>query len=414
MDKKLRLAVFLFFMFLLLFIAIVIYSEYKNMDRLKIEYPDLSNESYELRKDSLRVWAIKLILQFLIPFLFLTSGLSQCISIRVGKGRGLFMSGFLYGLIFFGLIFLINLPLNYYSSFYLSHKYGLSNQTLLRWLEVNIKGFLVVDLVVSLFLWFPYFIISRSPKSWWLQIGLLSIPVIIFIAFISPLVIDPIFNKYTSIENERLGQEIVLLLDKAGISDADIFKVDKSKDTKTMNAYMTGIYKSKRIVLWDTTINNLSEGEVLSVTAHEIGHYVKGHIWKNIVIGVFGTMVMLYLVYLTANWILDLSYGSFGFKNMYNYASIPLLIMVLNFYTFFGKPMMNFVSRYMEVEADSYEISLTEDRESAVTAMEKLYKQSLGIPRPSEIYKWWYYTHPTLEERIEFYRTQPFEPINNE
>lgn len=409
MDRRLRMAIFLFFMFLLLFIAMVIISEYRNMDKLRTQYPNLSNDVYELRKESLNVWAIKLILQFLIPLLFLTSGLSQKISLKVGESKGLIVSGFLYGLIFFGLIFLINLPINYYSSFILRHKYGLSNQTFLRWIELNIKGFLVNDLVISMFLWVPYFIISRSPKSWWLQIGLLAIPFVIFITFISPLVIDPIFNKYTSIEDERLGVEITKLLDKAGVSDAEIFKVDKSKDTKTMNAYMTGIYKSKRIVLWDTTINNLDEREVLSITAHEIGHYVKGHILKNTIIGIFGTFLILYLVHVTSSWILGLSYGSFRFKNMYNYASIPLFLLVLNIYTFLGNPIMNYVSRYMEVEADAYEINLTHDRESAVTAMEKLYEQSLGIPRPSNIYKWWYHTHPTLEERVEFYRTHPFE-----
>ena len=196
-----------------------------------------------------------------------------------------------------------------------------------------------------LFLWIPYLIMIKSPKTWWLQIGLLIIPVMIFMVFISPMVIDPIFNKYTSIEDEKLGQEISRLLEKANISDANIYMVDKSKDTKTMNAYMTGISKSKRIVLWDTTINNLEEREVLSITAHEIGHYVRGHIWKNIIIGSIGTLLMMYLIYLTSNWILDYSYGSFGFKNIFNYASIPLFILVINLYTFLGNPIMNYISR---------------------------------------------------------------------
>ena len=161
-------------------------------------------------------------------------------------------------------MFLIYLPLNYYSSFVLAHKYGLSNQTFARWLEVNIKSFLVNDLSLSLFIFIPFYFIYRSPKFWWLQLSLLLIPIIIFVVFITPFLIDPIFNKYTSIEDEKLGQEIRVLLHKAGIEDAKIYKVDKSKDTKTMNAYMTGIFHSKRIVLWDTTINNLEEREVLA------------------------------------------------------------------------------------------------------------------------------------------------------
>lgn len=411
MDRKLTMFFIIFSIFLFAFIGFVIMSENKNMVDLIDKYPELSDDVYFYRKDNLKVWAISLILSFLVPLLFLTTNLSQWISIKTGNNRNLFFSGLLYGLVFFLIVFLINLPLNFYSSFYLRHKYNLTDQTLLRWLELNIKSFLVNDFVTSLFLWVPYFIIYKSPKRWWLHIGLILIPVIIFMVFISPFLIDPIFNKYTSIDNEVLGKKIQVLLDKAHVGDADIYMVDKSRDTKTMNAYMTGIYKSKRIVLWDTTINNLSEDEVLSITAHEIGHYVKWHIWKNIIIGSLGSLLIAYFVYRTSTWILNSSYNSFGFRNIYNYASLPLFIFVLNFYTFFGSPITNYISRYFEVEADRFEISLTKDRESAVTAMEKLYEQSLGIPRPSKIFKTWYYTHPPLEERIEFYRTEEFEYI---
>lgn len=409
MDNRLKLVFVLFFVFLLGFIFIVLVSEYRNMQKLRVQYPDLPEAAYDLRKDRLKVWAISLILKFLIPVLFLTSRLSYRIRFFVERDRSIFLTGLFYGLIYFTIMFLISLPLDYYGSFILGHKYGLSNQTFARWLEVNIKSFLVNNLPFSLFIFIPFCLIYRSPRFWWLQISLLIIPVIIFIVFISPFFIDPIFNKYTSIEDEKLGQEIKVLLNKAGIEDARIFKVDKSRDTKTMNAYMTGIFHSKRIVLWDTTINNLEEREILCITAHEIGHYVRGHIWKNIILSSIGTIILSFLVYATSNWILNLSNGSFGFKKLYDIAALPLILLVLNFYLFLSLPIQNFVSRYMEVEADKYEILLTEDREASISAMEKLYDQSLGLPRPSKIYKIWYNTHPTLEERIEFYKTYPLD-----
>ncbi|MFA5576645.1 MAG: M48 family metallopeptidase [Tissierellaceae bacterium] len=407
MDRKLRIVIILFLVFLLGFISFVLVSEHLNMKELREDYPDLSEEVYKYRKETLRVWAIKLILQFLLPLFFLSSRLSYRIRYFVENDRSLFLSGLFYGLIFFTLMFLIKLPLNYYSSFYLSHKYGLSNQTLSRWLEVMVKNFLINDLILSFFIFIPVYLIYRSPRIWWLQLSFLIIPVIIFMVFISPFIIDPIFNKYTSIEDESLGQEIKALLHKANIEDASIYKVDKSKDTKTMNAYMTGILHSKRIVLWDTTIENLEESEVLSITAHEIGHYLEGHIWKSIVFSSIGTILIMFLIFISSNWILDLSGGSFGIRKLYDIAAIPLLLLVLNFYTFLASPVSNYVSRHMEVEADAYEVILAEDRESAVSAMEKLYKQSLGIPRPSKIFKLWYHTHPSLEERIEFYRNYP-------
>ncbi len=414
MDRKLKIFFIVLFLFLAAFSYFVIQSENRNMEKLKVDYPELKDEVYSYRKDSLKVWALRLFLSFSLPLLFLTSKLSQRISLTIGQGRSLFVSGLLYGVIFFGIVFLINLPLNYYASFHLAHKYGLSNQTLLRWLELNLKGFLVNDVVMSLFLWIPYLLIQNSPRTWWLQLGVIAIPVIIFMVFISPFVIDPIFNKYTSIEDEKLGQEIEVLLTKAGIDDAEIFKVDKSRDTKLMNAYMTGIFKSKRIVLWDTTINNLTQDEVLSITAHEIGHYVKGHIWQNILFSSLGTILILYLVYLLSGWILDYSRGAFGFKNLFNYASLPLLILSLNLINFFASPISNYVSRSMEIQADRYEISLTGDRDSASSAMEKLYDTSLGLPRPSTIYKIMYHTHPPLDERVEFYNTADFEDVNQD
>ena len=411
MENKLRIAIVVFFALLISFVFIVIKSEIKNMEELKVQYPELKSEVYSLRMDSLHVWGVNLILSFAIPLFFLTSRLSQKINLTVGQGKNLFFSGLLYGIIFFGLIFLINLPLDFYSSFYLKHKYGLSDQTFLRWLELNLKGFLVNDCLIALLLWIPYYFIYSNPKGWWLNLGLLAIPVIIFMVFISPFLIDPIFNKYTSIENEQLGQAIDSLLERAGIEDAQIFMVDKSKDTKTMNAYMTGIFKSKRIVLWDTTIDNMTEEEILSITSHEMGHYVKGHIWKNIIFSSVGTILILYLVFISSRWILKASDGSFGFRNLYNYSSLPLLILALNLFTFLGSPISSYVSRTMEIEADSYEISLTKNRMPAISAMKKLYDTSLGIPRPSKIYKIWYYTHPPLEERIEFYKTVDFEYI---
>ncbi len=409
MHSKLKLTIILFFIFLLSFIGAVLVSEYINMNKIRVEYPDIPEKTYSLRKDSLKIWAIRLILQFLIPLLFLTSRLSYRIRYFVENNRSLFFTGLLYGIIFFTIMFLINLPLDYYSSFYLKHKYGLSNQTFIRWLEVTLKSFLINDLIISFFIFIPFYFMYRSPRIWWLQLSFLAIPVIIFMVFISPFVIDPIFNKYTSIENEKLGREITELLHKADIQDAKIYKVDKSRDTKTMNAYMTGIFNSKRIVLWDTTINNLEEKEVISITAHEIGHYVKGHIWKNIIFSSIGTTLVLFLIHITSSWILKLSNGTFGIRKLYDIAAIPLILLVLNFYSFIGSPITNYFSRQMEIEADAYEIVLTRDRKSAISAMEKLYKESLGLPRPSNIFKIWYHTHPTLEERVGFYKDYPLD-----
>lgn len=404
MTKRLSLSIITFFVFLILFITIVIISEYRNMDSLKGEYPNISDKVYSYRKSILKVWAVNLVLKFLVPLLFLITGLSKRIEIFAGgNGRGLFLTGVIYIVIFSIIDFLVYLPTSYYGNFLLGHRFGISNQTIYRWLEISLKNFALSTIVLALLVWFPYYIMRVSPNRWWLYLGLLAIPVIVFIAFISPTYVDPIFNRYTPLEDQELIKDIRELLNKAGVGDAQIYQVDKSRDTKAMNAYMTGIFSSKRIVLWDTTINNLEKEEVLAISAHEIGHYVKGHIWRSIVLGGLGAVFMMYLLYVTSNWILVNSNGNFGFRKLHHMASLPLIILVLNFYMFFANPIMNFVSRQMEREADAYEINLTGDREAAISAMIKLSEGNLSIPRPSRIYKIWYYTHPPVEERIQFF-----------
>lgn len=405
MDRKLYMFIAIFFILLALFIAVVLISEYRNMDRLKLENPTISEKNYNYRKSALKIWSVNLVIKFLVPLLFLTTGLSNRIGLFAeGKGRNFFFAGIIYVAIFSTIDLLVTLPTSYYG-FVLSHRYGLSNQSIYRWLELIFKSFVLDTLTLALIMWFTYYLIRISPNRWWLYLGLLAIPVIVFMNFISPTYIDPIFNKYISIdkEDDDLGRDIKKLLDKVGVGDADIFVVDKSRDTNTLNAYMTGILSSKRIVLWDTTIDKLEREEVLSVTAHEIGHYVLGHIWKGIVLGGLFSMFLIYLIYKTSNWILINSNGSFGFSKLYSIASLPLLIFVLNFYMFLSNPIVNFTSRYMEREADAYEINLTKDREAAISAMIKLSEESLSIPRPSEIYKIWFYTHPPVEERVEFF-----------
>lgn len=404
MSRKLSLSIILFFIFLLIFIAVIIISEYKNMDRIKVEYHHISEEAYDYRKSSFNVWAINLILKFLVPLLFLTTGLSKRIGIFAeGNSRSLFLTGIIYVVIISVIDLLISLPTSFYGGYILRHRFNLSNQTIYRWLELTFKNFVINTLVFALVVWFPYYLIRISPTRWWLYLGILAIPVITFVTFISPTYIDPMFNKYTSIEDEELGRDIKVLLDKAEVGDAQIFEVDKSRDTKTMNAYMTGVFSSKRIVLWDTTIDNLDREEVLSVTAHEVGHYVLGHIWKGIISGGIFAVLLMYLIYKTSNWILANSNGSFGFNNLRDIASLPLILLALNFFLFFSNPIINFSSRRMEREADAYEIQLTKDREAAISAMLKLNEGSLGIPHSSRIYEIWYHSHPSAEERINYF-----------
>lgn len=403
MNKKAGLFFILFFLILIIFIATVFINENKNMENIKEEYPDIKLEVFTYRKVNLRIWAVNLIISFLIPFLFLITGLSNRIRLFAkSKSNNFFFEVFIYLLVYLAMDFLISLPISYYGSFVVKHRFGLSNQSIMRWMEVVFKGF-GLNLILSLLvLWFPFYLIYRSPTRWWLYLGIISIPIYLFVAFINPMYIDPVFNNYTFIEDKKLERDIRDLLKKANIEDADIYQVDKSTDTKEMNAYMTGVGKSKRIVLWDTTIKNLEREEVASITAHEIGHYVKGHIWKSIILGGLLTTVILFLVNKTCLWILKGLSQYFGFKKLHIIASLPLLIFVLNFYSFFASPIISGYSRSMEWEADKFELELARNKEATPSSLIKLHEGSLALPRPGSIYKIWYHSHPSCEERVNF------------
>lgn len=403
MDSKIKGFFIVFFLILFIFIGLVFINENKNMENIKEEYPETRSEAFVYRKIGLRIWAINLIISFLIPFLFLTTGLSNRIKLFAqSKSSSFLFQTCIYLFVYLIIDFFITLPISYYGSFVVKHKFGLSNQSFIRWMEVVFKGFGLNAILVLLFGWFPFYLIYKSPNRWWLYLGIISIPIYLFVSFITPMYIDPIFNKYSSIEDKKLERDIKELLKKADIEKADIYQVDKSTDTKEMNAYMTGVGKSKRIVLWDTTIDNLDREEVVAITAHEIGHYVKGHIWKGIVLGGMFTILLLFLLNKTSLWILKGSSESFGFRKLHSIASLPLLIFVLNFYTFFSSPILSGYSRHLEWEADKFELELSRNKEATASSLVKLHEGSLSLPRPGGIYKFWYYSHPSCEERVNF------------
>lgn len=417
MKKSLYATITVFFIFLFIFIFYVRFAEYKNIENLKsnpsqiislqnrtiVTLPKISDKAISYKKVNLNIWSFNLFLTFAIPVLFLVTGLSLKLKSFVENiTKSSILQIAFYFILFTIINALITLPLDYYSSFINKHNFGLSNQTLVKWFSDYLKSFSLSTLISAAFLWIPYFIIKSSPKRWWLYLGILSIPVLLFTTFISPRYIDPIFNKYTALENKSLEEKIYNQLDRVGLKNSKVYQVNKSVDTKEMNAYMTGVFSSKRIVLWDTTINNLAEKETLAVTAHEIGHYVMGHIWKSIVLGGIFTILILYLVNRTGLWVLKTFGKVLGFRNLYDIAALPLIVLLMNLFVFLGNPVMNTYSRSLERAADTFELELTQNNYSAITSTIKLHENSLVLPHPSKIYEVWYYTHPSYYERIEF------------
>ncbi len=420
LSKEIKKAIVAFSCIFIIFAAAVLFTEAINAWHIMDTYPDKgsaatpgivevykpSAEAFDFQKSKVTTWLIRLFLSFAVPAFFVFSKLSVGIRDWAQKRAKRWVVIIAIYFVTYSLLeALIYLPLDIYTGFFRMHEYGLSNQTFVQWWIELIKSFIVNSLFGCLVVWVPFLIIKKSPKRWWLYLGLLMTPYLLFMSLIQPIVIDPIFNQYKAVEDKALSSEINNLLDKTNIGKTDIFQVDKSKETTQMNAYMTGVFNTKRIVLWDTTINNLNNEEVLGVVAHEMGHYLMGHIWKSIVIGGLGSIFVLFIVDKLCRWFMRKSQGRMGFHTLCDVAALPLIILMLNLVMFFVTPISNAYSRNMELEADRFELELTKNNFSTATATVKLHQQSYALPEVGLVYMLWNFDHPEFKERVDFANT---------
>ena len=301
-----------------------------------------------------------------------------------------------------GVLLLVKAPLTWYSGYYLSHAYGLSSQPPGAWLTDLFKGVGVDVLTTIPILWGLYWLIQRSPRRWALWFWAALIPVIAFGIFAAPIVVDPLFNKFTPLPPGRLHDRIEALAAKAGIPDAPILVADKSKQTQETNAYVTGIGSSARIVIWDTTLQRMPEDQIVAIVGHEMGHYVLKHIYWGFALSVGGLLVLLPLAKLVYEALLRRFGPRWGINGPGDYAAVPALLLIVSLFSFFLAPITNAVSREIEHQADAYGLSVTQNRPAMARAFVSLSEQNLSDPNPPAFIKFWLFTHPPLSERIDF------------
>lgn len=376
------------------------------VDQGPVAVPAPSPKAVRFYETGVRLWFVGRAWGLAVPALFLFTGLSSRIRRLVSaKGRPWSVEVALFAVAFLAVEFSLNLPLRYYSGFVRLHQYGLSVQPFGRWLGDSLKGLGVEMAGAVLFLWVPYLLMARSPKRWWLYTGLLVLPFAAFSALIAPIVVDPLFNQFGPMEDKRLETRIDALARRAGIDGGRIFEVDKSRDTTTVNAYVTGLFGTKRIVLWDTLLAKLDDDEILVIMGHEMGHYVLHHVAQGLVLSSIGTIFALYLIHRVANLMIRRFGDRFGFDRLSDVASVPLILLLAQVTMLLGSPAINGFSRHMEHEADRFALEITRTNRAAATGFVKLQKDNLSVPYPGRLSKLWRSTHPPIGERIEFCNT---------
>ena len=295
----------------------------------------------------------------------------------------------------------LSLPLSFYSGYLEPRQFGLSTQTLSGWATDVAKEWSISAAIGAPVLAVFFWTLRRSPRRWWLGCWLLSIPFLICMLLLGPILIDPLFNKFQPLRNVELRDRILALAHQAGIEHGRVFEVDASRRTKQVNAYVTGIGGSARIVLWDTLLQRLNEDEVLFVMAHEMGHYAEGHVLLGLALSMLGTGGTLLILDQGMRRLLARTGDSWGLRGKDDLASLPAWMLLGLVLSFLGTPATCAVSRVMEERADAYALRLTHNGRIAASSFIKLSELNLSNPDPPAFIEFWMFSHPPLRKRIQ-------------
>ncbi|MBA2459199.1 MAG: M48 family metallopeptidase [Gemmatimonadales bacterium] len=381
----------------------------------EVSVPEPTELALRYHRGNTAIWALDLVLGLLIPAAVLWTGFSarlRSFAARVGRSRW-FPTVALHGALYVVLVSVAYLPFAWYAGFARQHEFGLSNQSAGRWLGDWGTGVLVGAAGAALVLWVPYLLLRWSPRRWWLWTGLATVPLAALALLVTPLWIAPLFDRFEPMRDQVLEARILALAARAGIGAGRVYQVNKSEDTRLMNAYVTGVGATKRIVLWDTLIARLTPEQIEFVMAHEMGHFVLRHTLALILGAALLATLSLYAVHRLAGGLIARYRARFGFDRLDDVASLPLLLLVAGIVSFAVTPAALAFSRRQEREADRFGLELTRNNRAAAETFVRLQQENLGVPRPGLLFTLWRGSHPSLAERVEFanrYRPPPRAP----
>lgn len=304
----------------------------------------------------------------------------------------------------------VDWPLAAYSQ-KISLQYGLSVQSWGSWFGDLLKGLAISIVILTVALWFLIWRIRRTPRWWWLQVWLLALPFIVFLVILEPVVIDPMFNKFEPLEksNPQLVDAIQNVLHRGGVAIPPdrMFLMKASEKVTTLNAYVTGFGPSKRVVVWDTTIQKANTPETLFVFGHEMGHYVLNHVVIGLSAFAVGLLIGLYLLYRLSGWFLRRWGPRWQIRELGDWAALPMIFLIFSILGFISQPISAGVGRIIEHNADVYGLEVTHginpnSQEAAAHAFQVLGELSLSYPYPSRFVVFWYYDHPAIPDRVRF------------
>jgi STE24 endopeptidase len=351
----------------------------------------------------------------------------------VSLGLPFVAAGWLFLVLLYLASEVLSVPFTLYSVFRIENKYGFNTMTFSLWCADFFKSMTLSVLLLSVVAFAALWLVQRSPGLWWFWMWCFSLAFTLFVTYISPYVIEPLFNKFTPIEDPSLRDRIVRLASRAGINVGKVLKMDESKRSRHTNAYFTGIGRTKRIVLFDTLLRSMGTDEILAVLAHEIGHWKRWHLVKGLAVTEALSLIVLFAAYQLVQG--DLLTDLFGLGDNTFYAKMVLAGFLLSIVLFPIRPAINGFTRKLEREADRFSCDLmplpfTEGQppqtgaptlvgrmekatqapimegkgETMVQVLIKLSRDNLSNLFPHPLYAWFHYSHPPVLERIRYIR----------
>ncbi|NOR52379.1 MAG: M48 family metalloprotease [Gammaproteobacteria bacterium] len=294
---------------------------------------------------------------------------------------------------------IVSIPFSIYSTFRLEQRFGFNQTTIKTFVSDLIKQSLLSIAIGTPLLALVLWLMNESGPQWWLYVWATWFGFSLFMMWAYPSFIAPIFNKFSPLDNEELVQRIKTLMSRCGFHSSGIFVMDGSKRSRHGNAYFTGLGRNKRIVFFDTLLEELNDDEIEAVLAHELGHFHHKHILKRLVqIGLIslGSLALL-------GWLAEQSwfYNALGVSTASSHQALILFMLVMPLFGFFVQPLMAAGSRKHEYEADSF----AAEKSSAtdlVNALVKLYQENANTLTPDAIYSAFHDSHPPAPVRIAY------------
>ena len=302
----------------------------------------------------------------------------------------------------------LQLPASVYSH-WVSLSYGISVERWGPWLFDYAKLQLILIVGGSLVVWILYAVIRRSPGRWWFYFWLISLPIVVFVSFIEPLVVEPMFFTFAPLSQKdpELVEQIERVVQRAGLTipPERMFWMKASEKTNAMNAYVSGMGASKRVVVWDTNIAKESIPEIISDFGHEMGHYVLNHIWKGLIFAAGLMFVLCYLGFRSLAWMLKRWGSGWGIRGPDDLASLPALLLLLSLFNFAADPISNAFSRHIEHQADVYGLEVThgvipDAGQAAADSFQVEGESFLADPDPNPVNVFLFYDHPPISDRV--------------